>query len=102
MSEKSRFETLDGLRGLAAVVILTRHIAELNHLPYLSPHGYLGVDFFFVLSGFVIGFAYERRLQDGMTFGQFTSLRLQRLYPLLALGMAFGTLVSAGKLIATS
>lgn len=64
MSEKSRkFETLDALRGLAAVTILLGHMHFLyfSSLP-LFPHAYLAVDFFFMLSGFVLSFAYQEKL----------------------------------------
>ena len=62
LASKPRYEILDGLRGVAAVLVVFYHILEMyskgpayQHLN----HGYLAVDFFFLLSGFVIGYAYD-------------------------------------------
>lgn len=81
--------TLDAMRGIAAFAVC------LFHLSYgwprnLLPHAYLAVDFFFALSGFVIARAYEERLFAGMGAARFMWLRLVRLYPLIALGLALG------------
>ena len=54
------------------------------------PHGYLAVDFFFVLSGFVIGYAYDSRWSDGLTVRQFFKRRLIRLHPMVILGALIG------------
>jgi peptidoglycan/LPS O-acetylase OafA/YrhL len=48
------------------------------------------VDFFFLLSGFVIAAAYERRLIEGMTVGALARIRLIRLYPMILLGLLLG------------
>ena len=61
LASKPRYEILDGLRGVAAVLVVAYHLLETYYEG--SPdqpinHGYLAVDFFFVLSGFVIGLAY--------------------------------------------
>ena len=53
-------------------------------------HGYLAVDFFFVLSGFVIGYAYDGRLSKGMTTGRFFLRRIVRLQPMVVLGTLIG------------
>ena len=56
---KPRYEILDGLRGVAAVMVVAFHVFEAhatNHLDQFMNHGYLAVDFFFLLSGFVIGY----------------------------------------------
>jgi len=53
-------------------------------------HAWLAVDFFFLLSGFVIAAAYERRLTDGMSLPAFARIRLIRLYPLILLGLLLG------------
>jgi peptidoglycan/LPS O-acetylase OafA/YrhL len=58
-------------------------------------HGFLAVDFFFALSGFVIAHAYEERFRNGMSFGAFVRVRLIRLYPLMLLGTLIGTVVCA-------
>lgn len=81
MLTKDRYVALDGLRGVAAVAVLFYHIDA-----RLMPAGYLAVDLFFVLSGFVIAAAYDKRLQLGMTVSQFFILRLKRFYPLYICG----------------
>lgn len=91
---KPRYEILDGLRGVAAVIVVMFHLLETysKGVPYqLLNHGYLAVDFFFVLSGFVVGYAYDSRWSRGMAFGSFCKRRIIRLQPLLV----FGTLVGA-------
>jgi peptidoglycan/LPS O-acetylase OafA/YrhL len=71
---------------------------ELGTVPL--PHNYLAVDFFFILSGFVLAHAYEDRLLGGMTPTQFMHLRLIRLYPLYLIGMLIGiaTATAVGRL----
>lgn len=93
---KHRFEALDALRATAALVVLAHHL-ELHlqpHTVYLR-HGYLAVDLFFMLSGFVIAFAYERRLREGMSLFDFATVRLVRLYPMILLGAVLGVLAWA-------
>jgi peptidoglycan/LPS O-acetylase OafA/YrhL len=100
MNEKSlvskpHYEILDGLRGVAAIAVLLFHIAESYTIdPYekFVNHGYLAVDFFFVLSGFVIGYAYDDRWQK-MSFGNFFKRRLVRLHPMVAMGMILGAIL---------
>ena len=61
---KPHYEILDGLRGVAAIMVVWFHIFEAyatSHLDQRINHGYLAVDFFFILSGFVIGYAYDDR-----------------------------------------
>jgi peptidoglycan/LPS O-acetylase OafA/YrhL len=78
----NRFALLDGLRGLAAIAVVFYHV---DHT--YVPGGHLAVDFFFVLSGFVIGLNYHARLASGeLGFFRFTALRLARLYPMLIVG----------------
>jgi peptidoglycan/LPS O-acetylase OafA/YrhL len=81
-----RFEALDSWRGIAACLVALHHLAlSLNsHLDELGliPNGYLFVDFFFVLSGFVIAANYEQRLAEGFSVWRFALLRFGRLYPL--------------------
>jgi peptidoglycan/LPS O-acetylase OafA/YrhL len=80
-----QFATLDYLRGVAALAVLAFHFqGALGHK--LLPHAYLAVDFFFVLSGFVLAHAYEERLLTGMTPAEFMRVRLVRLYPLYFIG----------------
>ncbi len=76
------------MRGVAAVFVAMRHTAFFHNLGV--PGGYLAVDLFFVLSGFVIAHAYERRLEAGLSPGRFLTLRYVRLWPVYALGAALG------------
>lgn len=82
------FNTLDGLRGIAAFTVLFRHIQPgfLTAVPFAS--SYLAVDLFFVLSGFVLAHAYEERLLTQMSAVEFMARRLIRLYPLFLLAAA--------------
>lgn len=93
---KPRYEILDGLRGVAAVIVVMFHLFETysKGVPYqILNHGYLAVDFFFVLSGFVVGYAYDSRWNGGMTFGSFCKRRIIRLQPMLVFGTIVGALL---------
>lgn len=92
-SKKHHFEVLDGLRGVAAIVVLAVHALDPFELAYLVPHARLAVDFFFVLSGFVICYAYEQQLLCNMTTGGFIRVRLIRLYPLFLFALSCGFVV---------
>lgn len=87
MSSNGRFATLDGMRGLAAFVVAAAHVGELIGFG-LPPQAELAVDFFFVLSGFVIAQAYETRLATSLTLVEFLKIRIIRLHPLMLLGCA--------------
>lgn len=91
---KPHYPILDGLRGVAAIIVVTFHLAEplgTSHLDILVNHGYLAVDFFFLLSGFVIGYAYDDRWKT-MTVGGFLKRRVERLQPMVILGMTLGAI----------
>ena len=92
LASKPRYEILDGLRGVAALMVVIFHCFE-TYIPQIGTqivnHGYLAVDFFFVLSGFVIGYAYDDRW-DRMTTWGFFKRRLTRLHPMVIAGMAVG------------
>ena len=95
LASKPRYEILDGLRGVAAVLVVAYHLFETYyegspHQPI--NHGYLAVDFFFVLSGFVIGYAYDDRW-DKMSTWSFFKRRLIRLHPMVIFGTLFGALM---------
>lgn len=97
-SSKPRYEILDGLRGVAAIIVLLYHHFEEFGPGITSFHGYLAVDFFFILSGFVVGYAYDDRWKsinnpNGMTLSDFFKRRLIRLHPMLLFGMFFGLLM---------
>ena len=92
LSAKPHYAILDGLRGVAALTVVAFHLCEAHatsHLDQLINHGYLAVDFFFLLSGYVIGYAYDDRW-NRMTLGGFFKVRLIRLQPLVVLGMLVG------------
>lgn len=79
-----RYATLDGLRAVAALAVLWLHL-EHPGLPN-PPAAYTAVDLFFLISGFVIAQAYERRIaRDGVI--PFLRARLVRLYPMLLIGL---------------
>ncbi|GAB3752287.1 acyltransferase family protein [Spirosoma pomorum] len=94
LTTKHHFELLDGLRGIAAVAVVIFHFMEFIKPDYhdnFVAHTYLAVDFFFCLSGFVIAYAYDQKLQ---TLGLVTFLRLRliRLHPLVVIGSVLGLL----------
>lgn len=90
MGGHGRYRLLDELRGVAALAVLVFHIGTRGGGPLLLPNGFLAVDFFFMLSGFVIAEAYETRLANGMTFAGFATRRLVRMAPVAMLGAAIG------------
>ena len=94
LKTKPHFEILDGLRGLAAVVVVIFHFMEIAIADYNNnfiAHGYLAVDFFFCLSGFVMTYAYDNRIAE-MGLITFIKLRLIRLEPLVVIGSVLGLL----------
>lgn len=91
---KPHYNILDGLRGVAALTVVCFHLFEAyatSHLDQKINHGYLAVDFFFVLSGFVIGYAYDDRW-NRMTLKSFFIRRLIRLHPMVVMGAVIGAL----------
>ena len=93
LASKPRYEILDGLRGVAAVLVVLFHLLETysnGQSTQIINHGYLAVDFFFVLSGFVIGYAYDDRWNKMTTWG-FFKRRLVRLQPMVIMGTVVGT-----------
>ncbi|MFN8291195.1 MAG: acyltransferase [Chitinophagaceae bacterium] len=92
---KKHFEILDGLRGVAAIMVVAFHVFEIfsggDHTKQLINHGYLAVDFFFALSGFVVGYAYNDRWNK-MSLAGFFKRRLIRLHPMIIAGMLTGAL----------
>ena len=92
LATKPHYPILDGLRGVAALMVVAFHLLEAHatsHRDQLINHGYLAVDFFFLLSGFVIGYAYDDRW-GRMTLGNFVKRRLVRLQPMVVAGMLIG------------
>ena len=109
LASKPRYEILDGLRGVAAMLVVAYHLLETYYGGKPDQpinHGYLAVDFFFVLSGFVIGYAYDDRWEKPQPLspspkgegGQFTlwsffKRRLIRLHPMVIFGTLFEALM---------
>lgn len=93
-TEKKHFEVLDGLRGIAALAVVVFHYME-----WIAPdsnhnfigHGFLAVDFFFCLSGFVIAYAYDDRIKT-LGLREFFGARFIRLHPLVVFGSVLGLL----------
>ena len=94
------FLGLDGLRGIAASIVVFLHgTLFIENFGYIPPAACLAVDFFFLLSGFVVAHAYDHRLISGMTWRQFMAVRMVRLYPMLFVGIVMGTITfSLGRI----
>ena len=93
---KPHFEVLNGLRGVAAIMVLFYHIFEAfatSQVDQRVNHGYLAVDFFFLLSGFVIAYAYDDRWGKKMNIKDFFKRRLIRLHPMVLMGAVIGGLM---------
>lgn len=99
---KPHYELLDGLRGVAAILVVIYHIFEGlafaeatdgvgSGLITTLNHGHIAVDFFFILSGFVISYAYDDRWGK-MSVGVFFKRRLIRLHPMLMMGAVIGAI----------
>jgi peptidoglycan/LPS O-acetylase OafA/YrhL len=92
--QKPHFAVLDGMRGIAAICVVIFHFSEMVIWDYSKlwiGHGFLAVDFFFCLSGFVLGYAYDDRMAE-MGLGTFLKARLIRLQPMVVLGSVLGLL----------
>jgi peptidoglycan/LPS O-acetylase OafA/YrhL len=100
--EKShKFVVLDTFRGVAAIIVMAYHIGLLFDRHVFS-HGYLAVDFFFMLSGFVLTHSYQHRLDQGWAMAPFLKTRLARLYPLYFAGMVLSLLLFLARMVAHS
>lgn len=88
--EKKHYLVLDGLRGIAAIAVVISHRRWFAPGGHAFDHGLLAVNFFFMLSGFVIDHAYTARLAKGMTLTNFAMRRVIRLYPLIIAGALLG------------
>jgi peptidoglycan/LPS O-acetylase OafA/YrhL len=90
---KNHYQILDGLRGVASVLVIIFHVFEAftggNRFKQIINHGYLAVDFFFLLSGFVVAYAYDDRWGK-MTQWDFYKRRLIRLQPMVVMGSLIG------------
>lgn len=99
LASKPHYELLDGLRGVAALLVVIYHVFEgidavANNGAVITVlnHGYLAVDFFFMLSGFVMSYAYDDRLGRSMSTGAFFLRRLVRLHPMMIIAACIGLL----------
>ena len=93
--QKPHYELLDGLRGVAALLVIWYHFFEgfaTSGVDQKFNHGFLAVDFFFVLSGFVIGYAYDGRWKLGLTPGRFILRRIIRLQPMVIIAVVLGVI----------
>jgi len=92
---------LDTLRGIAGLCVVLFHLSEpfgcyragAPRVEQVCGHGYLAVEFFLLLMGYMLGYAYDRRWQEGMGFGSFCLRRLKRLHPCVISGLVIGMIV---------
>lgn len=92
---KPHYQLLDGLRGVAALMVMWYHIFEgfaTSPIDQNFNHGYLAVDFFFMLSGFVVSYAYDDRWKSSLTLKGFLKRRLIRLQPMVVMGVFLGAI----------
>jgi peptidoglycan/LPS O-acetylase OafA/YrhL len=88
----NRFTVLDSWRGVCAIIVVVYHFMAKSHLLLLPffRNGWIFVDFFFALSGFVITHAYSRHLGTIREFAAFAVRRFGRVWPLhMAVVVAF-------------
>lgn len=85
----ARLTGLDAMRGLAALIVLIFHTSRVYKGYDPFPTGYLAVDFFFTLSGYVMARTYETRLHQGWTL-PFLKARVKRLWPMMVIGGMIG------------
>jgi peptidoglycan/LPS O-acetylase OafA/YrhL len=95
-SSKPHYEILDGLRGVAAILVVIFHVFEVHShgdfTKLIINHAYLAVDFFFLLSGFVLAYAYDDRWST-MSLKDFFKRRIVRLQPMIIAGMIIGAIL---------
>jgi peptidoglycan/LPS O-acetylase OafA/YrhL len=96
VTTKNHYVVLDGLRGVASLTVVVFHLCEAystgDPFKQVINHGYLAVDFFFLLSGFVIAYAYDNRW-GAMSQWEFYKRRLIRLQPMVIMGSIIGALL---------
>lgn len=96
MTRGRRLEGLDALRGVAALMVAVMHMFHVNRDGHGLERAYLAVDLFFVVSGYVMARTYETRMAAGMGALAFTRLRLNRLWPTMAVGALIGMIAFWG------
>src|SRR5664279_3535433 len=92
------FQTLDGLRGVGAFLVVMRHVPDFFG-PIRVPESYLAVDLFYLVSGFVVAHAYADRLKAGGFFWTFVKTRIIRLYPLYVFGLLLGVTAAVSAIL---
>lgn len=97
MGSRREYATLNAIRGVAAMAVVLFHGVALVGM--LVPRGYLAVDLFFALSGFVIAHAYGTRLAGDLSLCDFLEARLIRFWPLYVLGLLLGLAREAALLL---
>lgn len=93
---QGRLGGLDLLRGIAALSVMMLHAD--NVFPQITlpfAKAYLAVDFFFMLSGFVLTRTYYDRFTLGLGAGRFMVMRVKRLWPTIAVGAVLGAVSHA-------
>lgn len=98
----TKISELESLRGMAALLVVLFHIPKWNPILEIGiiNNGYLMVELFFVLSGFVIFNAYSQNINSKNDLLRFQFLRLGRLYPVHILFLAVFFLFELGKYFA--
>ena len=96
--KRERLIILDALRAMAGLTVPLFHICENLGLPpfryeSICGHGYLAVEFFLLLMGYMLAYAYDRRWSSGMGAVEFFRRRLVRLHPLVISGVLLGVVV---------
>jgi peptidoglycan/LPS O-acetylase OafA/YrhL len=91
-SKTQRLAALDGLRAVAALGVLAYHVADWSGRPGRFAHGYLAVDFFFCLSGFVLAHAFQQR---DIGWPAYLRIRIVRIWPLLVLSTLIGAVLTS-------
>ncbi len=109
-SVSSKMESIEGARALAAVMVVLMHAASLMQVEHLSGHvglgnvfgfGYVGVDFFFVLSGFIIAYVNYSHLGNAGSLPRYLWRRFTRIYPIYWIILLLSSiLTTAGHLAA--
>jgi peptidoglycan/LPS O-acetylase OafA/YrhL len=98
VTETRHYSALDGLRGIAAVAVVVFH-SRIFFGTFRPDSAYLAVDFFFVLSGFVLAHAYDAQLGMKLSPGKFFQKRIIRLLPLYYAGCAVTIVTAAAAML---